>query len=88
MLPSCRPVSGSDGAGEFGGGTLDASVGARVDAEFVAAAPDVLEKRVTANDDPRRMVEFESTHRTKRRFEATVVAFDAVIRVLLRVVKR
>ena len=63
-------------------------LGARVDAEFVVAATDVLHQRVTADDHPCRVVAFESTHRTQSGFEPSVVAFDAVVRILLSVMKR
>jgi hypothetical protein len=74
--------------GEFGERGLDAPVVARVDAEFLVPAADVLHERVTTHDHPGGVVAFESTHRTQSRFESTVVAFDAVVRVLLDVVKR
>ena len=48
-------VSGSDRLGEFGERVLDAPVGARVDAEFVVAAPDVLHQRVAADNHPGRV---------------------------------
>ena len=63
-------------------------MGARVDAECVVASPDVLHQRVTAHDHRRRMVAFQAAHGSESGFESTVVAFDAVVRVLLGVVKR
>lgn len=47
---SLRPVSDSDRAGEFGERGLDAPVAARVGAEFVVAASDVLHARMTTDD--------------------------------------
>ena len=67
---------------------LDAPVGARVDAEFVVAAADVLHERVAADDHACGVVAFEAAHRSEPGFEPTVVAFDAVVRVLLGVVER
>lgn len=74
--------------GEFGERVLDAAMGARVDAEFVVTAADVLHERVTTNDHPGSVIAFESTHRTEPRFESAVITFDAVVRILLGVVKR
>ena len=59
-----------------------------VDAEFVVASTEVLDKRVTAHDYSRRMVAFESPHWSESRFESTVVRFDPVVRVLHHVVER
>ena len=67
---------------------LDAPVRTRVDAEFVVAPPDVLHERVAAHDHAGSVVALESTHRTESGFEPAVIAFDAVVRVLLGVVKR
>lgn len=53
--------------GEFGERVLDAAMGARVDAEFVVTAADVLHERVTTNDHPGSVIAFESTHRTEPR---------------------
>ena len=78
---------GSDRAGEFGERSLDAPVGARVDAELVVTATDVLHERVAADDHARRMVAFESAHRAEPGLESSVVAFDSVVRVLLGVVE-
>jgi hypothetical protein len=61
---------------------------ARVDAEFVVPATDVLHERVTAHDHSGGVLAFESTHRTESRFESTVVVLDAVVRVLVRVMER
>ena len=80
--------SRSDGAGEFGKRGLDTAMDARIGAEFVVAASNVLHERVTADDHPRRMVAFKSPHGTESGFESAVVAFDAVVRVLGAVVER
>ena len=43
---------------------------------------------MTAHDHARRLVAFESTHRTESGFEPTVLAFDTIVRMLFRIVKR
>ena len=80
--------SRSDRLCEFGERVRDAPMGTRVDTEFVVTAADVLNERVTTDDHSGGVVSFEATHRTESGLEPTVVAFDAVVRVLLRVVKR
>ena len=50
-----------------------------VGAEFVVAAAEVLDERVSADDDARGAVGLEAAHRADPGFEATVVAFDAVV---------
>ena len=82
-----RPVSGSDRAGEFAD-LFDAAMRARVDTEFVVPAADVLHQRMTAHDHSSAVVALESAHWSEPGFESAVVAFDAVVRVLLSVVKR
>ena len=57
-------------------------------AEFVVAAADVLYERVAADDDARGAVGLEAAHRSQRRFQPSVVAFDPVVRVLPGVVHR
>jgi hypothetical protein len=66
----------------------DTPMSARVDAEFVVAAPNVLHERVASHDDACGVVAFEAAHRAQPRFESAVVAFDPVIRVLGAVVER
>ena len=56
-----------------------------VDTEFVVAATDVLDERVTTNDRARGLVAFEATHRTEPRFQATVISFDPIVRILIHV---
>ena len=51
-------------------------------------APDVLHQSVTAHDHSGGVVAFEAAHGTESGFESSVVAFDAVVRVPLSVVKR
>ncbi len=51
-----------DGAGEFGERGFDPTMRRCFDAEFVVAAADVLHQRVTANDDVRGLVAFETAH--------------------------
>jgi hypothetical protein len=52
--------------------------------EFVVAAPKVLHERVTAHDYVCAVVVFEASHRAESGFEAAVVGFDPVVRVLRR----
>jgi hypothetical protein len=78
----------SDCSGEFGERVRDAPMGASINPEFVVAAPEVLHEGVTAHDHSRGVIAFEAAHRTEPRFEATVVGFDPVIRVLGGVVER
>lgn len=63
-------------------------VGTGVNAEFVVAAADVLHERVAAHDHPGGVVAFQPAHGAESGFEPAVVAFDAVVRVLLGVVER
>jgi hypothetical protein len=62
--------------------------GARVDTEFVVAAPNVLRERVTSHDQAGCVVALESPHRPEPRFEAPVVGFDPIVRVLVDVMER
>jgi len=94
-VESDRPASGCssrlcrlDRAGEFGERVRHATMHRCLDAEFVMAAPDVLHERVTTHDHPRGPIAFQSAHRSQAGLEAAVVAFDPVVRVLLRVMKR
>jgi hypothetical protein len=62
---------------------------ARINPEFIVAAPNVLHQRVTAKDHPCGVVAFESTHRSEAGFEPpAMVGFDPIVRVLLGVVER
>ena len=65
---------GSDGAGEFGERGRDATTGMGIDPEFVVAATNVLDERMTAHDHAGGAVTFEAAHRTEPRFESAVVA--------------
>jgi hypothetical protein len=78
----------SDRSGEFGERGSDAPVPAGVDPEFVVASPQVLRERVTSHDHPSAAVAFEAPHRAEPGLELPVVGFDALVRVLLGVVKR
>jgi hypothetical protein len=78
----------SDRLREFAKHMRDTTMGTRVNAELIVTATNVLHERVTANDHPRGVVAFEAAHRAEPRFEPTVVALDAVVPVLLNVVKR
>jgi hypothetical protein len=62
--------------------------GSRAAPKFVVAAADVLRERVTTDDHASGPVAFESAHRPESRLQASVVGFDPVVRVLLRVVER
>lgn len=81
-------MAGSDRPGEFGERVLDPPVWARVGAELVVPAADVLHQGVTADDHTGGVIAFESAHRPEPRFEPSVIAFDTVVRILLGVVKR
>ena len=59
-----------------------------VGAEFVVAAADVLDERVTADHDCCSPIAFAATHRAQAGLEPAVVVLDAVIGVLLGVVAR
>src|SRR4051812_40901495 len=63
-------------------------MGARVDTEFIVAAPNVLHERMTAHDNGGTVIALESLHRAEPRFEAPVVGFDPIVRVLAGVVRR
>ena len=80
--------SGSDRRASSVNACSIASMTARVDAEFVVAAAEVLHERVTADDHAGGAVAFEAAHRSEPGFEPAVVALDPVVRVLLSVVKR
>jgi len=54
-----------------------------VDGEFVVAAAEVLQERVTGRDSLQGPGAFESAHRPQPGFESSVVGFDRVVRVLL-----
>jgi hypothetical protein len=51
--------------GEFLGGGRATEVVSGVGAEFVVAAPHVLDRRVTAYDDSGSPIAFEATHRSQ-----------------------
>ena len=59
-----RPVFSLDDLGEFGERVRDAPMGARMDAEFVVAAPNVLQERVTEHDHACSVVALEAPHRS------------------------
>ena len=61
---------------------------ARVDAEFIVAAPNVLQERVTSHDHACSVVALEASHRAEPRLEPPVVGFDPIVRVPLQVVER
>ncbi len=83
-----RSVFPSDDLGEFGERGRDAPMRARVDAEFVVAAPNVLHERVAAHDHACGVVAFEAAHGAEPGFEPAVIGFDPVVRVLGGVVER
>ncbi len=81
-------VAGSDRFGEFVECGRDSQVvSAGVDAEFVVAATQVLNERVTTDHHRRRPVAFESPHRSQPGLEPAMVGLDAVVGVLLGVVE-
>jgi hypothetical protein len=63
-------------------------MGARVDPEFVVAAPEVLHERVAAHDHACAVVVFEAAHRSQPGLQPSMVRLDPVVRVLLGVVER
>jgi hypothetical protein len=73
--------------GEFGERGRDAPMSARVDTEFVVAAPNVLYEGEASHNHACGVVAFESTHRAEPGLEPAVVGLDPVIRVLGRVVE-
>ena len=78
----------SEGSCEFGERGRDSAMLPDVDAEFVVAAANVLHERETAHDHSGGTGAFESVHRSESGFEAAVVGFDPIVRVLLGVVER
>jgi hypothetical protein len=58
-----RVESGSDGNGEFGEGRRELSLRVSIDAEFVVAAPEVLDERVAGANDAGGAQPFQSAHR-------------------------
>jgi hypothetical protein len=54
-------------------------MGAGVDVEFVAAAPNVLHQCVSVHDHSRGVVALEPSHRMESRCESAVVGFDPVM---------
>ena len=58
------------------------------DAQFVVAASDILDKRVTPDHDRSCAVGSQSAHWPQPGFEPAVIALHTVIRILLGVVKR
>jgi hypothetical protein len=78
----------SEGSCEFGERGRDSAMLPDVDTEFVVAAANVLHERVTAHDHSGGAGAFESAHRSESGFEAAVVGFDPIVRVLLGVVER
>ena len=73
-------VERSDSCSEFNERDSDAEMTvAGVGAEFVVAAAEVLDERVTANHYRRAAVGFEAAHRSEPGLESGVVAFDAVV---------
>ncbi len=72
-VPRCRRGSRSDRPGEFGERCRDALVVVGIKPEFVVAATQVLQQRVTAHDHLRGVVAFEAPHRSKPSFEPAMV---------------
>jgi hypothetical protein len=79
----------SDHRGEFVERCRAANrVDKRVDAEFVVAAPQVLDERVTCDDRSRGAVSLQTAHRPQPCFQPAVVTLDPVVRILDRVMQR
>jgi hypothetical protein len=79
---------GLDGAGEFGERCRDATARMSIDTEFVVPSTHVLHERMAAHDHASGVVAFQASHRTEPRLESAVIALDAIVRILLRVVER
>src|ERR1700730_14082077 len=78
VCPSAR----SDGSRELVEGCREPEMTVSgVDAELVVAATQVLDERVTTNDDPRGGIGLPPAHRPQPRLESAVVTLHLVIRV-------
>ena len=56
--------------------------GACIHTKLVVASPQVLDEGMSSDDDARRPVPFEATHRSKSRLEPSMVSFALVVGVL------
>jgi hypothetical protein len=57
-----------------------------VNAEFVVAAADVLNERVSGDDDSGSVIRFQAAHRSQALLQLPVICFHAVVGVELRAV--
>jgi hypothetical protein len=79
-----RPVDPRlDGDGEFGKGRRELSLRVGVDAEFVVAAPEILDERVAGANHAGGTQPFESAHRLHSDLEPSMIGFDGIVGVLL-----
>jgi hypothetical protein len=62
---------------------VDPVAGGDVGGEFIVAAAEVLDERVTGGHDPRGPVAFEAAHRPQPGFQPPVICLDRVVRVPL-----
>ena len=74
--------------GEFGEPGRGATTRVLIDAEFVVAAPEVLDERVTSDDHTGGAVLFQSARRSEPGFESTMISLDPVVRILVGVMQR
>jgi hypothetical protein len=70
--PEPQSVSRSDRSGELGERGRDAPMGARINPEFVVAAPNVLHESVTRHDHTGALIAFESTCKRSSKTTAPV----------------
>ena len=78
---------GSDGLGELVERGCDAQpVSECVDAEFLVPASEVLDERMSADDDARRSVGLQAAHWSQPGFQPCMVGLDTVVRIDGRVV--
>lgn len=73
----------SDHLGELVERRTDSQTRIRLDTEFVVTAAQVLHERMTSDDDAGGAVGLEATHGAKPSLQATVVALDPVVGVLV-----
>jgi hypothetical protein len=83
---TCWPAS--ETLREFGERCREQVVRCLFGRDFVVSAAEVLNERVTGRDGARGAQPLESAHRSQSGFQASVIGFDDVVRVLLEHVPR
>jgi hypothetical protein len=73
----------SDGAREFHEDRCEPMLSVDIHAKFVVTTTEVLDKRVSSTDHPRRAQPFQATHRPQPGLQTTMIGFDSVIRGLV-----